>query len=199
MKGTVINHEKLKNSLRNLATLQINLSGNEEENDCMEFESNFKTQDEILKIFQLPLKTEYYKLLWFKGLPDDILLEQRIAKLHLAAKEYLLSPVITEIELLNDAKERGDSSFDILPELNIETHVYNVFVYNKIFLRGKDSAEDVLRELRLANEEENLNMLGRLAMKTLDNDCIFQLKQKGINYINEFMWYNSDILNEDGF
>ena len=76
---------------------------------------------------------------------------------------------------------------------------YLLILFNKIFLRGKDSAEDVMRDLRLANEEENLDMLGRLAMKTLDNDCIFQLKQKGINYINEFMWYNSDILSEDGF
>ena len=165
----------------------------------MKFESNFRIQDEILKKFQLPHKAQYYKLLWFKCLPDDIILEGRIEKLHLAAKEYLLSPVITEIELLNVAKERGDCSFDILPELNIETHIYTIFVYNKIFLRGKDSAEDVLKDLRLANEPYNLDALGRLVLGKDDVNREQELIEKGIKYTQQFIISNSEFLGDDDY
>jgi hypothetical protein len=48
-------------------------------------EQILKTQDAILKDFQLPSKKDYVALLWFKEFPTDFELEERIIALHQSA------------------------------------------------------------------------------------------------------------------
>jgi hypothetical protein len=193
---------KLKNTLAALAKLQIDLEkkGGPSEDGQM-FEQIIATHAEILKGFGLPTSSNNKKLLWFGSLPTDIEVEEIIRKLCQAATDYLLSPAMSELKLLKNALETGEDAFNILPELKIETHVYPIFVYEKIFLKQKDTVENVLKELKLSNSDENLDLLGRFASGSEENppDLEKQLIEKGIRYTQQFIISNSEFLSDDDY
>ncbi len=192
----------LKYTLAKLAKLQIDLEkkGGPSE-DGQLFEQISAVHAEILKSLGLSTSSNNKKLLWFCSLPTDSELQEIIKKLHQSATDYLLSPALTEIHLLKNAQETGEDAFNILPELKIETHVYTIFVYEKILLKKKDTVENVLKELRLSNIHENLDLLGRFARGFDENepDLEQQLIEKGIRYTQQFLISNSEFLTDDDY
>jgi hypothetical protein len=58
-----------------------------------------------------------------------------------------------------------------------------------------------LKELKLANHPEILDVLGKLQQRTLENEheVIATLEAKGIKYIKQFIIHNSNLLNDDDY
>lgn len=60
-----------------------------------------------------------------------------------------------------------------------------LFVYNEILLGKLDSVENVLHELRFAEQSELLNTIGKLVMGSYANseDALKEIKGTGLKYI----------------
>lgn len=184
------NHEFLKPALSGLAKFQIALEkeGGPSGNGQL-FEQILDIQNGILKSFGLPATSENESLLWFKTLPSDMELEERIKQLHEAATEYNLSNPKPELEILREAQETQESAFSVLPELKVSTHVYTIFVYDQILLKRKDSVENILQELKLvSNHPKALDAIGSVEFSRLANEAevIEALETIGVKYIRQF-------------
>lgn len=154
-------HTVLKPALTGLAKLQITLSQKGgPANDGNLFELILDLQSGILKSFGLPETPENEKLLWFSTIPTDTEVENRITQLHEAAIHHLTTNANSDLQILREAQQENKDPFTILPELNITTHIYMIFVYNEILLGKRDSVENVLHELRFAEKYELLNTIG---------------------------------------
>jgi len=158
-------------------------------------------QDGILKSFGLPATPDNEKLLYFKTLPTDTEVYERIKLLHQTATKYLLSNAKPELQTLRDAQELKQNAFVILPELKISTHTYTIFVYEKILLKGKDKPENILHELKFVNHPDILDALGRLGLGTLENEptIVSILKAVGVKYIDQFIMHNSNLFSDDDY
>ena len=184
-------HEQIKNGLSGLAKLQIALDkkGGPSE-DGQLFEEILSLQDGILRSFGLPPTEENEKLLWFNGnVPTHLEVAERVKQLHKAAQEYLLSPAKPETQILKDAQENKASAFSTLPELGITTHSYTIFVYEKILLAKRDNVENVLAELKRANQPRMLTILGHLSEGNMEkpHEVIEVLKSLGLKYLDDFV------------
>ena len=151
-------HETLKNALKALAKiqLQIDSNGGPDENGEL-FEEYFLLRGKILENFGLPNKEEFSKIFWVESLPTELEVDEKIQRLHQAAKDYLLSPAKSELQILKDAQENKQSAFDTLPELGIATHSYTIFIYNQILLPKRDKNENILAELKRVNNPRVLS------------------------------------------
>jgi len=191
-----------KPTLLEIAKLQIELKekGGPTEDGTL-FEEILNLQDSILKIFGLPGFPEYEKYISFDKFPSDMNLDKIILLLHGAAAAYLLSPIKSDLQYLRDAQDFKKDGFLVLPELKIATHIYTIFVYEKILLKKKDTVENILQELRLVNEPDILDSLGQLAQGTLENkhEVTAILKADGVKYIEQFIIHNSNLLSDDDY
>lgn len=183
-------HQFLKPALTELAKLHIALDkqGGPSENGQL-FEVILTFQDGILKSFGLPSTTENVKLVWFSHFPTEYELEERVELLHKKAKEYLTANSKTELQSLTEAKEQNNDPFDVLPELKITPHSYTIFVYHQILLRNRDTVENVLHALKLANRSGLLSAIGNLEFGNYKNtsEVIRTLKAEGVKYLDEFL------------
>lgn len=183
--------EQIINALTDLAKLQIALDkkgGPSEDGEL--FEEILTLQDGILSSFGLPSTTDNLKLVWFNGsVPTPLELVERVKQLNKTAKEYLLRPAKPETQILKDAQENKASAFSTLPELGITTHSYTIFVYEKILLTKRDKIENVLEELRRANQPRMLHILGNLSEGNMEkpDEVIEVLKHLGLKYIDDFV------------
>ena len=195
-------HDFLQPALTGLSKLQIALDkkGGPSE-DGQLFEQILELQDGILKSFGLPVTSANQKLLYFKTLPTDTEVNERIKLLHKTATEYLLSNAKPELKILKDAQEAKQDPFIVLPELKITTHTYTNFIYEEILLKRKDNLENILNELKFVNHPDILDVLGRLGFGTLENeqDVISILKAVGVKYIDQFIIHNSNLLSDDEY
>jgi hypothetical protein len=192
----------LEPALTSLAKLQIDLDkkgGPSEDGEL--FEKVLSVQDGILKSFGLPISPNYEELVWFKSVPTTNELKERVSRLYSAATRYLLSDAKSDIQILREAQENQSDPFYVLPELKITTHTYTIFVFNKILLKGKDSVENVLHDLRFCNQPEILDALGQIHFGRIDNDHEIDelLEAVGVKYLQQFIIYNSNLLDDDAY
>lgn len=196
------NPEMLESTLTNLAELQIQLNkeGGPEVNGLL-FEQILGYQNIILKRFGLPIRPDYEKMVYFNVMPTLSELNERIAQLQLAATEYLLAHAKTDIQILREAQEAQSDPMYVLPEIKVSTHTYTIFVYNMILLKGKDSVENVLLDLRICNRPDILNALGQIQYGNIDIDREITefLESAGVKYLNQFIIHNSDLLSDDDY
>lgn len=183
-------YSKLKENLMTLAKLEITLErqGGPAANSQL-FEQVYTLKEGILQSFGLPGTPENDQLIWFTEIPTELELEERSAQLRKSAEEYLLSSPESDLGLLTEARDEKKNPFEILPLLKITPHGYTIFVYNQILLPGKDSVENVLHELKLANQTSILGMLGNLQQGNTQNpdELIQKLKTQGLRYIDDFL------------
>jgi len=193
-------HDFLEKTLIKLAKLQIHLNqkGGPSE-DGQLFEQILSLQEDILKSFGLPISPNYEKLVWFKTVPTSNEIKERINQLHLAATEYLLSDAKSELQILREAQQSQSDTMYVLPELKITQHAYTKFVFDKILLKGKDSVENVLNDLRFCNQPEILNALGKIHYGTTEHDheIVAFLDTVGVKYLQQFIIHNSNLLDDD--
>lgn len=153
------------------------------------FENYLTKRADILKHFGLPDTTDYTELLEFgKRKLTQKEIKDTIDRLHNAAKKYLLRPVLTDEQILKDAQEQKKSPYRVLPELGINPHTYTIFVYNEFLLKDRDTIENILRTLRLANRDDILAHLGNIENgdSATQPETIIELQKIGILYLDEF-------------
>lgn len=95
----------------------------------------------------------------------------------------------SELEILREAQESEQNPMTVLTKLNITTHVYALFVYERILLANKDTVENILNALKIADSFENLTAINNLKMGNVKNrdEQIQKLKNSGIKYLDEFL------------
>jgi len=160
------------------------------------FEKILEKEDDLLEKIGLPCTPYYEGLLQFDSIPWDKEIDDLITLLEHEAENRKKENPKSEIELLIEAKETNRDPMFILPQIGIKPHTYTLFVYNNILKNGKDSPENILSELKLANSDELLDITGRMHVSSewLENteETITSLEKKGLKYVRQ---YAADIIN----
>lgn len=145
----------------------------------------------ILSQFGLPNLRCYTKLLRKFGCTEneDFHSSIRLIKqLEMAAKKFLLKPVLPIAQRLDLAKRNNEHPFDILPEIGFSTHHFNVFLYSNLFMNNHATADDILNDLCLARNHEELPYIFNLALiadyKAEPEYVFFQ--QSGFKFIDAY-------------
>lgn len=185
--------DKLKNKIKDLTKIQLHIdnNGGPEENEEL-FEEYFHIRAKILERFGLPDSDTFGKILFVKSLPTDKEVGTIINNLKKAATEYLLSPIKTEAEILDEAIKKKLDPKQVLPEFGITLHLYTIFVYKEILITKRDQPLAVLEALRLADNQKTLSLLATVAMTKNfgeEEKKIFEyLNTKGIKYLDHFVF-----------
>lgn len=110
-------------------------------------------ENDILLQFGLPTSKRFVQILHdfasHRQLSDQ-LLDYVSKKLRAAARKYLLAPVVSDTDLLQQAAEQKRSPYDLLPELGYPVNDFSIFLISEILYRRNIPAEDVLEELKKA-------------------------------------------------
>lgn len=184
--------DKLKNVIRSLAKIQLHIdnSGGPEENGEL-FEKYLHIRAKLLAGFGLPDSKDFGKILFVKSLPTDKDVDTIFNNLKKAATEYLLSPVKTEAQILEEAIANKLEPEQVLPELGITSHLYTLFVYKEILLAKRDHPLAVLKALRLADDPKTLNLLGIVALTKNfgeeEKKMLEYLNARGIKYLDHYI------------
>lgn len=197
-------YELWKTALTELGLLQIELEERGGPSDDPNlFEYIIKLQTKLLKSFGLPDSIDFIKITNFENIPTDHEINIRIKQLKEAATAYLLADAKSELKILENAKANKLSPFNVLPELNIRTHIYTIFIYDKILLPEKDSVENIWRELQLTRDPQVLDYTGKIGLKEYDFephvDYKKLLESKGLKYLQEFIILQSELLSDDDY
>jgi hypothetical protein len=165
------------------------------------FEETLMLKEEILAKFGLPACSSYVNILEFEEYPTELELNQKINELHQLAAKFYLRKTKTDIQLLKEAKDLDLDPMDVLPELNISTHIYTRFVYEKVLLKNRDNLKNILRELNYVNEPEILDALGRLAYCEGEDAALASafLDNFRLKYIQPFIYSLSTVISEDDY
>ncbi|MES2646197.1 MAG: hypothetical protein V4717_04930 [Bacteroidota bacterium] len=193
-----------KDALNELALLQVELEekgGPSEDADL--YEHILHLQKMLLKSFGLPASFDFTRIIQFENIPTAHEINIRINQLKEAATTYLLTDAKSELDILENAKANQLDPFNVLPELNIKTHIYAIFVYDKILLHEKDSLENVWHELQLTRDPEVLDFTGKLGLKEYDFERHIDYKKllasKGLKYLEEFIESQSELLSDEDY
>ena len=188
---------EIKQSIKELAELDIKLAkkGGAAKSGKL-FEKILQKEDELLEKLGLPSTPYYQGLLQFDSIPWDKEIDDLIELLYHEVEQRKKSAPKSELELLIEAKETNRDPMFILPQIGIATHVYPLFVYNNILMYGQDSPENILSELKLVNNSELLDILGKMRGSTewIENveEQITSLEKRGLKYIRQYVM---DIIN----
>ena len=188
---------ELRQIIKELANLDIELAkkGGPEKSGKL-FERILQKEDELLEKIGLPCTPYYQGLLQFDSIPWDKEINNLIELLYHEVEQRKKSAPKSELELLIEAKETNRDPMFILPQIGIATHVYPLFVYNNILMYGQDSPENILSELKLVNNSELLDILGKMSGSTewIENveEQITSLEKRGLKYIRQYVM---DIIN----
>jgi hypothetical protein len=115
------------------------------------------------------------------------------------AESYLSSDPDTPSSLLEKAVANKLDAQEVLPELDITTHIYPLFVYEDILLAGKDSVENVLEEFNMIKklyDEEVLDDIGRITFSKMipgDHPLYAKLEKSGLKYLKQFFATQTDM------
>jgi len=160
------------------------------------FEKILQKEDELLEKLGLPSTPYYQELLQFDSIPWDKEIDDLIEILYREAEQRKEDAPNSQLEMLIEAKKTNRDPMFILPQLGIATHVYPLFVYNNILMYGQDSPENILEELKLVNNSELLDTIGRMSSSTewIENveEKIASLEKRGLKYIRQYV---ADIIN----
>jgi hypothetical protein len=188
---------ELRQIIKELANLDVELAkkGGPEKSGKL-FERILQKEDELLEKIGLPCTPYYQGLLQFDSIPWDKEINNLIELLYHEVEQRKKSTPKSELELLIEVKETNRDPMFILPQIGIATHVYPLFVYNNILMYGQDSPENILSELKLVNNSELLDILGKMNGSTewIENveEQITSLEKRGLKYIRQYIM---DIIN----
>jgi hypothetical protein len=186
-----MNKLEVRQNIKELAELDVELAkkGGATKSGKL-FEKILQKEDELLEKLGLPSTPYYQGLLQFDSIPWDKEIDDLIEILYHEVEQRKKSTSNSELELLIEAKEINRDPMFILPQLGIATHVYPLFVYNNILMYGQDTPENILSELKLVNNNELLDILGRMSVSTewIENaeEKITSLEKRGLKYIRQY-------------
>lgn len=181
----------LEQKIREISNFQLELenNGGVTKNGNL-FEKIITLEDVILEKFGIPNTPIYNKILSFNKIPSVIDIKKRIERLSLEAKNYLSQNTKSNIGILNDAQKFKQEWSEILPEIKVKTHIYTIFVFDKILLERKDNIENILNDLLFVESNfDTLDTLGKLEVGMITNidQTIKHLKEIGVKYVDEYV------------
>ncbi|MFB6454866.1 hypothetical protein ACE38W_06310 [Chitinophaga sp. Hz27] len=158
----------------------------------LEKEDVLDMENDILSQFGLPTSRRFVQILHdfvHHGQVNDQLLDYVSRKLRSAARKYLLSPVVSDIELMQNAYDQKRSAYDVLPELGYPAHEYAIFLIGELYYRRNIPANDVLDELKQMQHYDSWNDLTLLSKMNnyTNNELYTKLKKHGLRFIDDFI------------
>lgn len=152
-------------------------------------------ENDILSQFGLPASKRFVQILHDfvnHGQVNDHLLEYVSKKLRSAARTYLLSPVMSDVEVLNHARDQKRSPYDVLPELGYPAHEYAIFMVGELLYRRNMAAVDVLDELKKVQHADSWNellLLSRISNYTV-HELYVKLKKRELRFVDDFIQFS---------
>ncbi|ASZ12065.1 hypothetical protein KTO58_14425 [Chitinophaga pendula] len=152
-------------------------------------------ENDILSQFGLPASKRFVQILHDfvnHSQVNDQLLDYVSKKLRAAARKYLLSPVVSDVDLLNQAVETKRSPYDLLPELGYNVHEYAVFLVGELLYKRNMSASDILDELKKAqhfNSWDDITVINGIHNYTT-HELYAQLKKQELRFVDDFVQFN---------
>ncbi len=146
----------------------------------------FSLRDEILNAFSLPDIPEYSEILEKMESKSDF--EKTYNELIYKGGEYTTLDLNSRLQILKEGIINHENAFELLPKINISTHVYTLFVYNIALEEQELSCSAILEELDLA--AQHLNDLGMLECE-YSEELYRKLKSvDGLTYLDHFVEAN---------
>jgi len=167
------------------------------------FERILEKEQDLLEKLDLPNTPYYQSLLHFDSIPWEKEIDDLINLLYREIESQKNKEKKSDIELLIEAKKSNRDPMFILPQLGIPTHVYTLFVYNNILMYGQDEPENILSELKLVNNFDLLEIIGKMGyspdwLESAERQIAF-LEEKGLKYIRHYAFDIINYLKNMGF
>jgi len=152
-------------------------------------------ENDILSQFGLPASKRFVQILHDfvnHAQVNDHLLDYVSKKLRSAARTYLLSPVMSDVEVLNHARNQKRSPYDVLPELGYTVHEYALFLVGELLYRRNMAPVDVLDELKKVQHFDSWNELQLLSRISDYNthELYARLKKQELRFVDDFIQYS---------
>ena len=193
-----MNEFELRSAINEIAEMDVSLTKKGGPSRASRlFDKLIFKQKEVLEHFNLPDTPFYQGLLSFEAIPWDNEIDDLVTLLENESANQRHKSKKPPIELLKEARSSNRDPMFVLPELGIQTHVYTLFVYNKILMYNRDEPEKILEELNLVNNDDLLNTLGIMDSSTdwLEDaeSSIAALEARGLKYIRRYL---TEIIND---
>ncbi|SHN11892.1 hypothetical protein [Chitinophaga sp. CF418] len=149
-------------------------------------------ENDILLQFGLPASKRFVQILHdfvSQREVNDHLIDHVSKKLRTAARKYLLAPVVSDMEQLDQAKEQKRSPYDLLPELGYPVNDYSVFLIGELLYRRNLVATDVLDEIKkvqYADVWDDVLLLSRIVNYNT-HELYHRLKENDLRFIDDFV------------
>ncbi|CAL1519568.1 hypothetical protein [Chitinophaga sp. MM2321] len=149
-------------------------------------------ENDILTQFGLPTSRRFVQILHdfvHHSHVSDQLLDYVSKKLRSAARKYLLAPVMSDIELLESAREQKRSPYDVLPELGYPAQEYALFLVGELYYRRTMAATDILEELKKMHHFHSWNDLTLLSKMNnySTHELYAKLKKHELRFIDDYI------------
>ncbi|WP_157986610.1 hypothetical protein [Chitinophaga alhagiae] len=157
-----------------------------EEDSVQELENDILTQ------FGLPVSKRFVQILHDfvnHSVVNEQLLDYVSKKLRMAARKYLLSPVMSDIELLTQARDQKRSPYDVLPELGYPAHEYAIFLVGELMYRRNMAPQDILDELKNVQKHKSWGDLSVLSKvhNYSSHELYAKLKKQQVRFVDDFI------------
>lgn len=149
-------------------------------------------ESDILSQFGLPVSKRFVQILHdfvHQSVVNEQLLDFVSRKLRTAARRYLLSPVVSDLEQLSQAKDLKKSPYDVLPELGFPTHDYAIFLTGELLYRRNMPVQEILEELKHVQQHngwEDLQVLSKVNNYS-SHELYGKLKKSNVRFVDDFI------------
>ena len=156
------------------------------------FEESIILSERIIRRYHLPTSGPNLDLLPWEEVylmgEDEV--HQLMSRLDKEYKSYLNEYLRSDVSYLDEALLYGYEANDVLADLGIGRHSYNEFVYNQVFLKNADSAQNVLNELRVCSKDSYI--LKNVALAGYSSGdarqmMLNRLEKFDLNYLQEYL------------
>ncbi|QJB29988.1 hypothetical protein HF324_00860 [Chitinophaga oryzae] len=152
-------------------------------------------ENDILTQFGLPTSRRFVQILHdfvHHSQVSDQLLDYVSKKLRSAARKYLLAPVMSDVDLLEQARDQKRSPYDVLPELGYPAQEYALFLIGELYYRRNMAAADILEELKKMQHFHSWNDLALLSkMNNYSHHELYtKLKKHELRFIDDYIQHS---------
>ncbi len=146
---------------------------------------------EILQYFGLPLHAQVFaELLQFFGSQDPIDdedIELLLAQLKGRAEKYTKAQAMGAEAVLNEGRQLHESAFEVLPYVDIDLSLYNIFLYETLlYARDYDTA-DILNEMNAAASAPGEIIMAIASDELFSGSFDEAAEAAGLRYWNDYV------------
>ena len=154
---------------------------------CAATDNLYAHEEKILKEFGLPneFRYSYYLSKLINSPNPDSVVQEVMVDLYKLGVEYANREPKHNLQILRDAKREFSEAHEILPSIGVVETSYAEFIYNEIFLTGREDEKTTLTFLKDANTYEELENL--LYFHQRIRGINKKLNIKEIPYLIEFL------------